>query len=403
MKLFLLFVYSMFTSVSGHTFTLMDREKSYARLHSPMWKQNGKLHFNMKTNGKDGTICTIENQVGEIMRLISQKGLLQVLFDDIKQPVFTDSLEIKAHRWNHIRLHQSRDGLAIRVNHMTMEIPLTKRRWQVSYWKSVTIGEPLQERNEINSQRSIVGCIHLHTHKHDEKFIEIKQAILDGCIDACAVQSCQNGGECVNHYNAITCDCRSSGYTGKTCDIKAEAVKLDTSSFIIMKANLLDKDDEISIRFKTNFSSGILIATESEDELPLVELYNSSIYVAVQVATGVLRMNIGKDLHDGQWHHFQLSRNFHDVKLKLDSDVNVHAIIRGENNNVNLGEEESFLHFGGVVNPNDTIYSLSKKNFQGCLQQVFFGQNDVIRNSLRRHNPSYSTAGKIEPCHGSSG
>lgn len=53
-----------------------------------------------------------------------------------------------------------------------------------------------------------------------------------------------------------------------------------------MKANLLDKDDEISIRFKTNFSSGILIATESEDELPLVELYNSSIYVAVQVATG---------------------------------------------------------------------------------------------------------------------
>ena len=34
----------------------------------------------------------------------------------------------------------------------------------------------------------------------------------------CTMESCSNGGECIQEWNTFTCDCDLTSFTGPTCD-----------------------------------------------------------------------------------------------------------------------------------------------------------------------------------------
>ena len=42
---------------------------------------------------------------------------------------------------------------------------------------------------------------------------------MNGCINACSLQSCENGGHCINKFEHALCDCKGTGYEGFACQI----------------------------------------------------------------------------------------------------------------------------------------------------------------------------------------
>lgn len=78
---------------------------------------------------------------------------------------------------------------------------------------------------------SFVGCIKdviLSTGKSASDLLPISPLIAtkhenvqEGCINKCLTNEnlCFQGSRCINHYNALTCDCFGTRYEGEYCDI----------------------------------------------------------------------------------------------------------------------------------------------------------------------------------------
>ena len=110
-------------------------------------------------------------------------------------------------------------------------------------------------------------------------------------------------------------------------------------------------------------------------------------------------MKLGQDLHDNQWHYIALHRKTDSLELKLDKQVTVKALVHDENTLVQMTGGEHVVYFGGVENLE--IFkntSLSKKNFQGCLQQVYFNRHDVISKILNGNDFKYHAKGDLNEC-----
>lgn len=65
---------------------------------------------------------------------------------------------------------------------------------------------------------SFVGCVDLQSVIHSGSTLQEKNQVIADCIDACSIQTCQNGGKCLNNFKNVTCDCVGTGYEGDTCD-----------------------------------------------------------------------------------------------------------------------------------------------------------------------------------------
>ena len=53
---------------------------------------------------------------------------------------------------------------------------------------------------------------------HVSHVIERRSLVLDHCVSACQMQTCQNGGKCINNFKNIKCDCIGTGYEGSICE-----------------------------------------------------------------------------------------------------------------------------------------------------------------------------------------
>lgn len=83
---------------------------------------------------------------------------------------------------------------------------------------------------------SFVGCIKevvLSTGKSASDLLPITPLIAtkhenvqEGCINKCLMDEnlCFQGSRCINHYNALTCDCFGTKYEGEYCDIYSKSM-----------------------------------------------------------------------------------------------------------------------------------------------------------------------------------
>lgn len=52
---------------------------------------------------------------------------------------------------------------------------------------------------------------------HVSHLIERRSLVLNECVNACQIQSCQHGGTCINNFRNINCYCIGTGYEGTLC------------------------------------------------------------------------------------------------------------------------------------------------------------------------------------------
>jgi len=411
----LLCLVQQFTS---HKFTFTNKHLSTIKLKEKYWKDNEKLTLHFISNGKDGVVLTAKNIYQELLELKIVNHHLVVSFNT--HPVNVGGfhmVKIEEGKWYKIKMKEEKSGIKLMINNIATLLPMYRQRqWLMENWQEVHIGGMGTSKNvetednihdNVHSE-SFIGCVNFPLKGDIKNVIDESSAVANGCVDACSVQSCENGGRCINKYEYAYCDCKGTGYEGQSCEIESEAITFDGRSFIkYASTKRLSHSDDITLRFKTISEDGIILSTSCGKNDVLVELHQGVLNVFVRLPHGVFHLSLGKNLNDNLWHRVTLTRNQQNVQLHLDEQTIAKAFISDElseilttNQGIEKGVERGveIAYFGGVLDVKDTPYSLSKNNFQGCLQHLYHNTHDAVRKILHATDKRYSHEGEIKSC-----
>ncbi|XP_071501894.1 neurexin-3-like [Diadema antillarum] len=186
----------------------------------------------------------------------------------------------------------------------------------------------------------------------------------------CASEPCQHGGLCMEGWNRFVCDCRITGYTGKTCEEEVARLSFNGNQYmrITVPTNSRSKVEDIFLRFRTRFPDGLLVATSSDSviDVLMVELSQGEIRVLTNYGMGQTTITAGHSLDDNKWHAVHVQRQ--DDHLMVTVDNVDRAEVR---ENFQSGVlDYHYIEVGGLTN-RDSM-SNPPINFVGHMEQFLY-------------------------------
>uniref|UniRef100_A0A8C0QYU5 Cadherin EGF LAG seven-pass G-type receptor 2 n=1 Tax=Canis lupus dingo TaxID=286419 RepID=A0A8C0QYU5_CANLU len=238
--------------------------------------------------------------------------------------------------------------------------------------------------------RHFVGC--MRNLQVDSRHVDMADFVANngtvpGCPakkNVCDSSTCNNGGTCVNQWDAFSCEC-PLGFGGKSCAQEMANPQRFLGSSLVAWHGLslpISQPWHLSLMFRTRQANGVLL-----------QLREGHVVLSVE-GTGLqassLQLEPGR-ANDGDWHHAQLALGA--------SGGPGHAILsfdygqqRAEGN---LGPRLHGLHLsnitvGGVPGPASGV----ARGFRGCLQGVRVSETSEGVSSL---DPSRGESVNVEP------
>ncbi|XP_030834440.1 neurexin-3-like isoform X2 [Strongylocentrotus purpuratus] len=193
----------------------------------------------------------------------------------------------------------------------------------------------------------------------------------------CPSTPCSHEGTCTEGWNRYICDCRITGYTGKTCDEEVARLSFNGNQYmrITVSANSRSKVEDIFLRFRTRFPDGLLVATSSDNviDMLMVEVKQGLIRVITNYGIGQTMITAGHGLDDNRWHAVHVQRRDDRLMVTVDNTDRAEAF------NITYGVSENFqsgildyhyIEVGGVANresmPDNPL------NFVGHMEQFLY-------------------------------
>lgn len=167
---------------------------------------------------------------------------------------------------------------------------------------------------------------------------------------------------------------------------------LKLSDYVIYNRSykaISSQQDRIILRFKTtNQNSSILESGLGRDYL-VIELYRGFLLVRWNLGSGELNLHVReRPCDDGKWHSMDLVRNRRKLDLTLDGEVRKSRTFPGRFVSFNLGPGQGDVYIGGIL-PSHHLSTRSRslgRGFDGCLQEFFINDVDVVQGVLTRDN-----------------
>ncbi|KAJ8981076.1 hypothetical protein NQ317_007213 [Molorchus minor] len=262
---------------------------------------------------------------------------------------------------------------------------------------------------------SFVGCIRdviLSTGKSASDLLPISPLIAtkhenvqEGCVDRCQTVEnlCFRGSRCINHYNALTCDCFGTKYEGEHCDIyTATVLTLRGSSYVSYR--VYDWKDRVhssvtrfSMLFKTRFdNSALLYAAGGEhllDHYIAASIFNNTVFVEVNFGEEPVLTILGQtpDFKLYQWNNLTI---FHE-------NDRIHLILNDEKVTMNISGNHLLyidpeIYIGGGPELQKKTGLKSTNDFVGSLKYIFYNDISIIYE-LNKNNPKVHYIGILRP------
>ncbi|XP_016011118.2 cadherin EGF LAG seven-pass G-type receptor 2 isoform X1 [Rousettus aegyptiacus] len=250
--------------------------------------------------------------------------------------------------------------------------------------------------------RHFVGC--MRNLQVDSRHVDMADFIANngtvpGCPakkNVCDSSSCQNGGTCVNQWDAFSCEC-PLGYGGKSCAQEMANPQRFLGSSLVAWHGLslpISQPWHLSLMFRTRQANGVLLQAVTRGRSTItLQLREGHVVLSVE-GTGLqassLQLEPGR-ANDGDWHHAQLALGA--------SGGPGHAILSFDYGQQqaegNLGPRLHGLHLsnitvGGVSGPASGV----ARGFRGCLQGVRVSETPGGVSSL---DPSRGERINVEP------
>ncbi|KAF3843476.1 hypothetical protein F7725_002325 [Dissostichus mawsoni] len=155
--------------------------------------------------------------------------------------------------------------------------------------------------------------------------------------------------------------------------------------------------DVISLRFKSNQAEGVLLHGEGQrgDYITLelhrgrLDLYINLDDSRLRFSSGRVAVTVGSLLDDQQWHSVHIERFNKQVNLTVDSHTQ-HFQTKGEGHSLEVDYE---LSFGGIPLPGKPGTFL-RKNFHGCMENLYYNGINVI-DLAKRRKPQIHSVGNV--------
>ncbi|KAM5297749.1 contactin-associated protein-like 4 [Glossophaga mutica] len=184
------------------------------------------------------------------------------------------------------------------------------------------------------------------------------------------------------------------------CAYRSEVVDLDGRSSLLYRFDqkpLSPIKDIISLKFKTMQSDGILLHREGQngDHITL-ELRRGKLFLLINSGDdklpsphALVSLTLGSLLDDQHWHSVLIQLSGRQVNFTVDEHRHrFHA--QGEFNYLELDYE---ISFGGISAPGKSV-SFPHKNFNGCLENLYYNGMDII-DLAKRQKPQIIIMGNV--------
>ncbi|XP_067117078.1 contactin-associated protein-like 5 [Osmerus mordax] len=188
------------------------------------------------------------------------------------------------------------------------------------------------------------------------------------------------------------------------CAYKSDVVDFNSRSALLYRFNqksMSTVKDRISLKFKSQGADGVLVhgAGQRGDYLTL-ELHQGTLVLHLNLddeklypGSGNLSVSVGSLLDDQGWHSVLMERVNTHVNLTVDR-LTRHSSTTGVANSLEVDYE---LSFGGIPLPGKPGTFL-RKNFHGCIENLFYNGVNIIDLAKRRKPQMYSVGNVSFSC-----
>ncbi|KAL0963898.1 hypothetical protein UPYG_G00315090 [Umbra pygmaea] len=207
----------------------------------------------------------------------------------------------------------------------------------------------------------------------------------------------------------VPLDWNPSGWVGLRvevygCTYKSDVVDFDGRSSLLYRFNqksMSTVKDVISLRFKSRQAEGVLLHGEGQrGDYITLELHRGSLAlylnlddVRLRFSSGRVAVTLGSLLDDQHWHSVLIERFNKQVNLTVDTHTQ-HFRTKGEGDSLEVDYE---LSFGGIPLPGKPGTFL-RKNFHGCIENLYYNGINIIDLAKRRKPQIYSVGNVTFSC-----
>eukprot|EP00066_Takifugu_rubripes_P021577 XP_011610843.1 PREDICTED: contactin-associated protein-like 5 [Takifugu rubripes] len=193
----------------------------------------------------------------------------------------------------------------------------------------------------------------------------------------------------------VPLDWNPSGWMGLRvevygCSYKSYVADFDGRSSLLYRFNqksMSTLKDVISLRFKSHQAEGVLLHGEGQrGDYITLELHRGRLDLYLNLDDGRPRLSggrvavtVGSLLDDEHWHSVHIERFNRQVNLTVDAHLQ-HFQTGGEGHSLEVDYE---LSFGGIPLPGKPGTFL-RRNFQGCMENLYYNGNNIIDLAKRR-------------------
>uniref|UniRef100_A0A673X5I5 Contactin-associated protein-like 5 n=1 Tax=Salmo trutta TaxID=8032 RepID=A0A673X5I5_SALTR len=199
----------------------------------------------------------------------------------------------------------------------------------------------------------------------------------------------------------VPLDWNPSGWVGLRvevygCAYKSDVADFDGRSSLLYRFNqksMSTVKDVISLRFKSHQAEGVLLHGEGQrgDYITLelhrgrLALYLNLDDTRLRFSSGRVAVTLSSLLDDQHWHSVLIERFNKQVNLTVDTHTQ-HFRTKGEGDSLEVDYE---LSFGGIPLPGKPGTFL-RKNFLGCIENLYYNGINIIDLAKRRKPQIYS-------------
>ncbi|XP_068428009.1 contactin-associated protein-like 5 [Clinocottus analis] len=202
----------------------------------------------------------------------------------------------------------------------------------------------------------------------------------------------------------VPLDWNPSGWMGLRveaygCSYKSYVADFDGRSSLLYRFNqksMSTVKDVISLRFKSHQAEGVLLHGEGQrGDYITLELHRGrlDLYLNLddsrRLSSGRVAVSVGSLLDDQQWHNVQVERFNKQVNLTVDAHTQ-HFHAKGDGHSLEVDYE---LSFGGIPLPGKPG-TFVRKNFHGCVENLYYNGINVI-DLAKRRKPQIHSVGNV--------
>ncbi|XP_020661098.3 contactin-associated protein-like 5 [Pogona vitticeps] len=179
------------------------------------------------------------------------------------------------------------------------------------------------------------------------------------------------------------------------CSYKSDIADFDGRSALLYRFNqklMSTFKDVVSLKFKSMQGDGVLFHGEGQHgDYITLELQNGKLSLHINLGDAKLRFSnthtsvtLGSLLDDQHWHSVLIERFIKQVNFTVDKHMQ-HFRTKGDSDDLNIDYE---LSFGGIPVPGKPGTFL-KKNFHGCIENLYYNGVNIIDLAKRRKPQIY--------------